>query len=210
MTEHPTSDESLTRVARFRAWALNHRYVSLFILVSIIIIAASQLTDALTKLRVFGTLFHRQSSYVILDTENRKNGACVLALKVINPPSSFEVETVRLKLHGPPIIGPVFGGPSGQVKAVPFDILIGEELFYSAEPYVDVPVRMYHDPKEPYALLELTLWWDRMNSRVTFTVEPEFYSVSGERLSLPFRPSTARVVLTNQTLYKGVLSSRSQ
>lgn len=193
-------------VDSFMNWAKDNVVLSIFIIAGIIIgslakftTAFSQLSDAVSKL----VFFFRKAS-VRLETNTNEDGTVTLAFKFLHPPKSFAVDSIILHLRQTKPVGVIEGDRSGQVKPARFTTKIPAGVFDLPNPIVIANLRMYHAPREPYALAELRLWYERSNSRISFIACPSYVGPNGHNLKIRTLPEEVEVTLENRPNFRGV------
>jgi len=129
---------------------------------------------------------------------NHKNGTSSLTFKFLNVPANFEVEKIELQVKQTKPVSPVQGSPSEQVKAAYYTAEVSNTTFDLKEPLVTADVRLYHNPKEPYALSVVCLWYSRANTHVEFSVKPRYLNSKGQEIAIRTEPQNGIVVLENR------------
>lgn len=133
-----------------------------------------------------------------LEVINHRNGTASLIFKFLNVSENFHVDRVVMRVRQTKPVSPVQGSPAEQVKAAYYTAQISNTTFDRAEPEVSADIRMYHNPKEPYALAVVCFWYSRPNSHVEFKVKPKYFDAQGREIIITTEPLEGAVVLENR------------
>jgi hypothetical protein len=134
-----------------------------------------------------------------LQVINHRNGTASLIFKFLNVPENFQVDRILMRVRQAKPVSPVQGSPAEQVKAAYYTAQISSTTFDQREPEVNADIRMYHNPKEPYALAVVCLWYSRPNSHVEFKVKPKYFDARGREIIMTTEPQEGVVVLENRS-----------
>jgi hypothetical protein len=133
-----------------------------------------------------------------MEVNNHKNGTSSLIFKFLNVPATFQVDKILLNVEQLKPASPVQGSPSEQVKAAYYTAGVSDTVFDQNDPTIVADVRLYHNPREPYVLAIVCLWYSRANTHVEFKVKPKYLDSEGKEMSITTSSQEGVVILENR------------
>lgn len=201
-----STDKSTTHVSRFKNWIMNHPIFSVIIIVGIIAIAVGEFTGAIADItKGIKTLLKlTKSPTAHLTVLKHDNGISTIRFKFTDVPKNFSIEKISLRLEQVKPVGPIDIHPSDTIKPAYYNLKITDDLLSKNNPTIERFIDFYHNPKEPYALCELCLWYARQNSRISIKVYPTFFDEKGSIMNIPTIPEAVEVNLENREIFNSI------
>ena len=175
--------------------------VSALVFLGMVVVAIATFSDAVKGLaQIIEDLIQTEPRpAVTFSMQENPNGTATIVFKFFDLPEDVNVDHVIFSLTQTAPEVPVLGNPSRQIEAVQYDAAISPDLLDTAAPKIELETRLVQSTGDPYALAEVTLWWEGQNSTVELQVSPRF--LDGRRKPIAFDMTEQPLVvrLTNSS-----------
>ena len=187
---------------RLKEAVFDHPVLSVLVFVGMVVVAVAAFTDAIKGLaETFENVLQTEPPPIQSDrrpaatfsVQENPNGTATIVCKFFDLPEDINVDHVLLSFRQTGPEAPILGNPSRQVESVHYDAAVSRGLLESPDPKIELETRLVRSAGDPYALAEITLWWEGQNSTIELEVSPRF--LDARRNPIPFEMKAQHLVV---------------